>query len=108
MTGEVIGWSVAAVAGLGLAWLVCLVTRGWGRLRYLPGCVVLAWSLTPFRFDGEHHAPAFAVATFRMFLEDGLDPSPPLLAIGAVTLGVVAVYLAVVGVRALIGSGQGR
>ena len=102
--GEVIAWIVAAVAGLGLAWLLCLVTRGWGRWRYLPGCLVLALALTPFRFDGEHEAPAFAVAIFRGFLEDGLDPNPPLVALGAVLLGVGVVYLAVMGVLALLGS----
>ena len=104
MTGEVIAWIVGAVAGLGLAWMLCLVVRGWGRWRFLPGCLVLAWSLTPFRFDGEHQAPAFAVVIFRGFLEDGLDPGPPLVAMGAVSLGVVAVYLVVVGVLALVGS----
>ena len=106
MTGEAIAWTVAVVAGLALAWLVWLVTRNWGRWRLLPGCLVLAWSLTPFRFDGEHEAPAFAVVIFRAFLEDGLDPEPPLVALGAVSLGVVAVYLAVVGVLALIRRGQ--
>ena len=106
MTGGVIAWIVAAVAGLGLASLLCLVTWGWGRWRLLPGCLVLAGSLTPFRFDGEHQAPAFAVVIFRAFLEDGLDPGPPLLALGAVSLGVVVVYLVVMGVLALVGSGQ--
>ena len=102
--GEVLAWTTASVAGLGLASLVCWVTRGWGRWRFLPGCLVLAWSLTPFRFDGEHEAPAFAVVIFRGFLEDGLDPEPPLLALGAVSLGVVAVYLVVMGVLGLVSS----
>ena len=106
MTGEVIAWIAAGVAGLGLAWLLYLVTRNWGRWRFLPGCLVLAWSLTPFRFDGEHEAPAFAVVIFRAFLEDGLDPGPPLVALGAVSFGVVVVYLAVMGVLALVGSGR--
>ncbi|MDE0440654.1 MAG: hypothetical protein OXL38_00905 [Gammaproteobacteria bacterium] len=104
MTGEAIAWIAAGVAGLGLAWLLYLVTRNWGRWRFLPGCLVLAWSLTPFRFDGEHEAPAFAVVIFRAFLEDGLDPGPPLVALGAVSFGVVVVYLAVMGVLALVGS----
>ena len=106
MTGEVIAWIVAVAAGLGLAWLLCLVTRNWGRWRFLPGCLVLAWSLTPFRFDGEHEAPAFAVVIFRQFLEEGMDPGPPLLALGVVSLGVVVVYLAVIGILALVGRGQ--
>lgn len=104
MTGEVVAWIVAGFAGLGLAWLLCLVTRSWGRWRFLPGCLVLAWSLTPFRFDGEHEAPAFAVVIFRAFLEEGLDPGPPLLALGAVSLGVVVVYLVVIGVLGLVSS----
>ena len=111
MTGEVIAWTVAVVAGLLSAWLVCLVTRSWGRWRFLPGCLVLAWSLTPFRFDGEHEAPAFAVVIFRAFLEDGLDPGPPLVALGAVSFGVVVVYMAVMGVLGLVSSrrrSQGR
>ena len=102
--GELVAWTTALVAGLGLAWLLCLVTRGWGGWRFLPGCLVLAWSLTPFRFDGEHEAPAFAVVIFRGFLEEGLDPGPPLIALGAVSLGVVVVYLAVVGVLGLLSS----
>ena len=102
MTGAAIAWAAAAAAGLGLAWLVHLLTRSWGRWRFLPGCLVLAWSLTPFRFDGEHDAPAFAVVIFRAFLEDGLDPEPPAVALGVVTLTVVAVYLA--GVIAWVGS----
>lgn len=108
MTGEAIAWCVAALAGLGLAWLLCLVTRGWGRWRYLPSCLVLAVALTPFRFDGEHEAPAFAVVIFRALLEEGLNPGPPLLALGAVTFGVVAVYLVVMGVLALALALAGR
>lgn len=97
MTGQVIGWVVTAVAGLGLAWVVCLAIGRWGRLRYLAGGLVLAWSLTPFNFDGVHVAPAFAVVIFRAFLEDGLDPMAPLVAMGVVTVGVIAVYLVVLG-----------
>lgn len=103
-----IGWLAAVVAGLGLAWLLCLVTRSWGRWRYLPGCLVLALALTPFRFGGEHEAPAFAVAIFRGFLENDLDPGPPLLALGAVTLAVVVIYLAVMGVLGLMGARRRR
>lgn len=102
MTSEAIAWTAAVVAGLGLAWLVYLVTRNWGRWRFLPGCLVLAWSLTPFRFDGEHEAPAFAVVVFRAFLEDGLDPGLPLVALAAVSSGVVVIYLAVIGVLAWV------
>ena len=102
MSGAVIAWTVAVVAGLGLLWLLSLATRKWGRFRWLPGCVVLAGSLTPFRFDGEHQAPAFAVVIFRGFLEDGLDPGPPLLALGVVTGGVIVVYLAVIGIWSLV------
>ena len=65
---------------------------------------MLAVALTPFRFDGEHEAPAFAVVIFRALLEQGLDPGPPLVALGAVTLGVVTVYLVVMGILALVGS----
>ena len=104
MSGAAIAWVVVGAAGLGLAWLLCLVTRRWGRFRWLPGCLVLAGSLTPFRFDGEHQAPAFAVVIFRSLLEDGLDPGPPLVALGTVSLGVVVVYLVVIGVLALVGS----
>lgn len=107
MTEEGIAWFVAVLAALGLAWLLGLATRRWGRWRYLPGCLVLALALTPFRFDGEHQAPAFAVVIFRGFLEDGLDPGQPLFALGAVSLGVVVIYLVVVGVLALVGS-RGR
>lgn len=104
MTEEGIAWSVAILAGLGLAWLLGLATRRWGRWRYLPGCLVLALALTPFRFDGEHQAPAFSVVIFRAFLEEGLDPGSPLAVLGAVASGVVVVYLVVVGVVALVSS----
>lgn len=102
MTGEGIAWIVAIAAGFGLAFLLSLATWNWGRGRFLPGCLVLAWSLTPFRFDEEHEAPAFAVVVFRGFLEDGLDPGPPLLALGAVTLAVVVVYVTAMGTLALV------
>ena len=108
MSAETIAWAAAVAAGLGLAGLMIRMARGWGRWRFLPGCLVLAWSLTPFRFDGEHEAPAFAVVIFRAFIEEGLDPGPPAVALGAVTLTVVAAYLAATGVVAWVGSRRRR
>ena len=101
VSGGVIAWLVMGIAGLSLAALLYAATPSWGRWRYLVVGVVLAWSLTPYRFDGEHQAPAFAVAVFRLFLEEGLDPKPPLLALGVVTAIVTALYCAVLGVWAL-------
>ncbi|MCE2423903.1 MAG: hypothetical protein J4F45_02195 [Pseudomonadales bacterium] len=95
MTGYALAWLVLVVSAVAVAALVFVVTPRWGRLRYLAAAVVLAWSLTPFRFDGEHWAPAFAVAIFRLFLEDGADARPSVFLLGSVTAMVLAVYLVV-------------
>ena len=95
MTGYTLAWLVLGVSAIAVAALVFVVTPRWGGLRYLAAAVVLVWSLTPFRFDGEHWAPAFAVAIFRLFLEDGADARPSAFLLGSVTAIVLAVYLVV-------------
>ncbi len=96
MTAYGIAWLVVAGAGLVAAVLIFIVVRRWTRLRYLAAGLVIAWALTPHRFDDEHLAPAIVVAVFRQFLEDGANPLPPLLLLAAATIGVVAVWLAVI------------
>ncbi|MYD96924.1 MAG: hypothetical protein F4X98_06005 [Gammaproteobacteria bacterium] len=95
MTGYTVAWLVLGVSALAVAALVFVAMPRWGRLRYLAAAVVLVWSLTPFQFDGEHWAPAFAVAIFRLFLEDGADPRPSLYLLGSLTAILLAVHLVV-------------
>lgn len=94
MIGTVIAWLVLGLSAFAIAGLVFVATRRWRAQRYLVVGLVLAWSLTPFSFDGEHWAPAFAVAIFRLFLEDGADPRPPLILLASATAFVLAAYLA--------------
>lgn len=93
MTGYTLAWLVLGVSAFAVAALVFVVMPRWGRLRYLAAALVLVWSLTPFQFDGEHWAPAFAVAIFRLFLEDGADPRPSLYLLGSLTAILLAVHL---------------
>ena len=95
MTGYTLAWLVLGVSAFVVAALVFVAMPRWGRLRYLAAVLVLVWSLTPFQFDGEHWAPAFAVAIFRLFLEDGADARPSLYLLGSLTAIVLAVHLVV-------------
>ncbi len=90
-----LAWLVLGVSAIAVAALVFVVMPHWGRVRYLAAALVLVWSMTPFRFDGEHWAPAFAVAIFRLFLEEGADARPSVFLLGSVTAIVLAVYLVV-------------
>jgi len=103
VTGHLIGWFVVCVCAITVAYLSFLATPRWGRLRYLVVGLLLAWSLTPFRFDGEHWAPAFAVAIFRLFLEEGANPRGPVYLLGAVTAGVLALHLLIGLVTGVLG-----
>ena len=95
MSGYTLAWLVLGVSAVAVAALVFVVMPRWGRLRYLAAALVLVWSLTPFHFDGEHWAPAFAVAIFRLFLEDGANPRPSVYLLASLTAIVLAVYLIV-------------
>lgn len=95
MTGYTLAWLVLGVSAVAVAALVFVATPRWGRLRYLAAALVLVWSTTPFHFDGEHWAPAFAVAIFRLFLEEGANAGPAVFLLGSLTAIVVAVYLLV-------------
>ena len=108
MTGYGVAWLVAGSCGLVLACLIFVATRRWRRLRYLLAGFVLVWSLTPYRFDGEHDAPAFAVATFRLFLEEGLDPRPPLTTLVIVSAALLTAYLVALGAWSLLAARRRR
>ena len=101
MSGYAIAWLVVVgAAGLG-AWLAFMLLRRFRRLRFLAAGLVLAWAMTPYSFDGEHTAPALAVAVFRLLFEAGAPWRVPLALAIASTLGVLAVYLVGVGLAAL-------
>ena len=93
MTSYVLAWSIIIVAGLCGMWLVLVALRRWPRLRLLAAGLVLVWALTPYRFDGEHLAPASVVALFRLLFEENEPSNAPFALLTAVTLGVVAAYL---------------
>ena len=103
MSGYAIAWLVVVAAAALGAWLAFVLLRRFRRLRYLAAGVVLAWAATPYSFDGEHTAPALAVAVFRLLFEAGAQWRVPLALAVASTLGVLAVYLVAVGVGALVG-----
>ncbi len=101
MTVYAVAWLTASVSAVLVAALLFFAFRRWGSWRHLAAGLVLAWSLTPCRFDGEHWAPAFIVATFRLLFEDAADPTVPLALLGAATAAVFAVHLVAKGIRAL-------
>lgn len=101
MAPYVVAWLVVALAALLLAGLLFRGLRPWGLWRYLVVGLTLAWSLIPYRFDEENVAPAFMVATFRLFFEDGASPRPPLVMLLLVSAGIALAVGLVAGARAL-------
>ena len=89
----VLAWLVAATAALLFAGLLHTALRRLRHWRFLVIGLVLALSLTPYRFDGEHWAPAFVVGLFRLLFEDGVTPRPPLVILLLVALGYALLYL---------------
>lgn len=101
MDGYFAAWLVAAIAAAGAAGLMFAALRRRPRLAALAAALVLAWSLAPYRFDGEHTAPALVVGLFRLLFEDDASPRGPLLLLAAVTVGVLALAAAGFGLAAL-------
>ena len=110
MTPYAIAWMVVGVAAAVLGLLVFRALRGFKWLRYAATALVVVWAATPFRFDDEHFAPAFAVAALRLpFVDESGDPFDAFLALGAATGGVVlAALLAMAVARLLAGWRSGR
>lgn len=102
MTPYGIAWLVAAASGSLLAALAFVAARRRTMLRQLLAALALVLTLTPYRFDGEHTAPAFIVALFRLVFERGADPTGAVLALGAAVFGALAAWLLVVALRAAI------
>ena len=101
MSGYAIAWLVVVgAAGLG-AWLAFVLLRRFRHLRFLGAGLVLAWAITPYSFDGEHAAPALAVAVFRLLFEAGAPWRVPLALASASTLGVLAAYFVGIGIAAI-------
>ena len=101
MDGYFLPWLVAATAAAGAAGLVFAALRQRPRLGALAAALVLGWTLVPYRFDGEHAAPALVVGLFRLLFEDDASPRGPLLLLAAVTVGVLALAAAGFGLAAL-------
>lgn len=106
MTNYAVAWLVVAMAALLLAGLLHVALRRLRHWRYLVIGLVLALSLTPYRFDGEHSAPAFVVGLFRLFFEDGATPRPPLVTLLLVALGYALLYFLGWGVLAIWRKGR--
>ena len=89
------------VVSFALALIVVVKLEVLARLRWVLATGVVVTCCTPYRFDGEHFAPALAVAVFRTVFEADADPSGAwiitLMAWGAALAGVLAVF----GVRRL-------
>ena len=101
MAGYFLPWLVVGVAAALSAGLLWLALRRWRRLRWLAAGLTMALALAPYRFDGEHWAPAFVVSLFRLLFEDDVSPRGPLLILGAATALVLALAAAGIGVVAL-------
>ena len=100
MAGYLLAWLVAAIAALLAAGLVFVALRR-RRLGFFAAGLLLAWALTPYRFDGEHWAPAFVVGLFRLFFEDDAAAGPPLVVLAAATVAVLALGCVGLGASAL-------
>lgn len=101
MTNHLIAWLVAVIAAVLLAGLLSTALRRLGHWRFLIAGSVLASSLTPYRFDDEHMAPAFVVGIFRLFFEDGATPRPAFVILLLVVLSYALLYLLGVGTLAI-------
>lgn len=108
MSGAAMAWAIVVAGALLGAWLALLTLRRWPRLRWLAAGLVVAWAVTPYGFDDEHHAPALAVALFRLLFESDAQWRVPLALAAASTLGVMAVHLAAIGAVALVDRRRGR
>lgn len=89
------------VVSLVLATIVVVKLDALTRFRWVLATGIVVTCCTPYRFDGEHFAPALAVAVFRTIFEADADPSGAwiitLMAWGAALVGI----LSVLGVRRL-------
>lgn len=92
MSNYVIAWLVAVMAATLLAGLLSIALRRLRHWRFLIIGSVLALSLTPYRFDDEHMAPAFVVGLFRLLFEDGATPRPAFVILLLVALGYALLY----------------
>ena len=101
MAGYLLAWLVAAIAALLVAGLAFVALRPRRRLGWFAAGLLLAWALTPYRFDGEHWAPAFVVGLFRLFFEDDAAAGPPLVVLAAATAAVLALGCLGLGASAL-------
>ena len=103
MSPYAIAWAVVAVSGSLLGWLVFRALRRFTWLRYVATVLVVVWAVTPFRFDGEHWAPAFLVAAFRLpFIDEDANPADAIMVLGATTTGVLLAALLLKVSRALV------
>ena len=103
MSPYAIAWTVVAVSGSLLACLVFQALRRFTWLRYVATVLVLAWAVTPFQFDGEHWAPVFLVAAFRLpLIDEAANPADAVMVLGATTFGVLLAACLLMAGRALV------
>lgn len=100
MTAQATAWVAILAAAGGLAFLCALPARRRPIARLLIALLVFAWAATPYPYDDEHWAPAFAVFVFRWLLEDGANPRPPFALLVMATVLVLALCGAAKGVVA--------
>lgn len=104
MSSYAIAWLIAVVSASGAALLAFVALRRLRHWRFLAAALVLAWALTPVSFDGKHLAPAFLVALFRQFLEDGVPSAPAWRILLLSTVAVLALHFAALGIYWLLAS----
>lgn len=94
MSPYAIAWTVVVAAGCLAGWLVFRALRAFTWLRYVTTALVVVWAVTPYRFDGEHWAPAFLVAAFRVpFIDEDANPAEAVMVLGATATGVLLAAL---------------
>ena len=106
MSAYAVAWLIAAFSAAFAALLAFVALRRFRQGRFLAAALVLAWSLTPVSFDGEHLAPAFVVAVFRQFLEEDAASAPAWRLLLLATAMLLGLYFAVLGVRSVLAARQ--
>ena len=101
LTPYELAWVIVGTMGVFASVLVWIALRRFGPIAYFFAVLVLAWAVAPWRFDGEHLAPAFVVLIFQMFFENNADPTGALTAMVLITGTVVVGFLSVFAVRAI-------
>mgnify|MGYP005727850085 CR=1 FL=1 len=101
MSSYAVAWWIVGVAGCAGAACIWVALRRYRTFAPVLAALVVAWSVTPFQFDGQHMAPAFVVLFFRTFLEADGDVTGALTVLVISTVVVLLGFLGLYSVRKL-------